>query len=367
MARRGENIYKRKDGRWEGRYIYTYDSNGKAKYRSVYAQSYSKVKELLLLYKQPSSEFSINSSRKTLKFYSDIWLNSVKLKNKESTYCKYKGICENHILPVLGKYQISKISTSLVEKFLLDKLHMEQLSATTVKLYLCILKMIFSYANQDSCQTICCFSALHIHQSSKNMRILNLEEQKKLTNYLKNDMSYIKMGIYLCLCTGIRIGELCALKWKNVSFENKILHINKTMQRISSDDDTEKKTKIIVTPPKTIHSEREIPLTDSVTALLEKYHCKDETYILTGKSDTFVEPHLLQYHFKKCIKDCGIKNTNFHALRHTFATRCVEAGFEIKTLSEILGHSSVNITLNRYVHSSMEWKRSNMEKLEEFI
>jgi len=366
MARKGENIYKRKDGRWEGRYIYTYDNNGKAKYHSVYAKSYTEVRELLQIYKQPSSVLPVNTSCKTLEFYSNVWLSSLKLKNKESTYCRYKGICENHILPFLGKYQISKISTSLVEKFLSDKLCNEQLSATTVKLYLCVLKMIFSYANQEGCQTACCFSALNIQQSPKSMQILNLEEQNIFTKYLKRDMNAVKLGIYLCLCTGIRIGELCALKWKNISFANNTLCVTATMQRISSDD-TEKKTKIIISPPKTIHSEREIPLTDSLMLLLKKYRCEDEAYILTGKTDSFIEPRALQYHFKKYLNECGLENINFHVLRHTFATRCVEAGFEIKTLSEILGHSSVNITLNRYVHSSMEWKRSNMEKLEEFI
>lgn len=366
MARKGENIYKRKDGRWEGRYIYAYDSNGRAKYHSIYAKSYTEIKKLLQLYKPTSKSFSVYSSCKTLEFYCSVWLSSVKLRNKESTYCKYKKICEKHIIPALGSFQISKISTALVEKFLSDKLNVEHLSAATVKLYLCVLKMIFIYANQEGCQTICCFSTLSIQQSSKNMRILSLEEQKKFTEYLKKDMNFIKLGIYLCLYTGIRIGELCALKWKNISLDNKILNVTATMQRISSED-TETKTKVIITPPKTIHSEREIPLNDSLTEVLEKYYCEDEAYILTGKTDLFIEPRALQYHFKKYLNECDLQNINFHVLRHTFATRCVEAEFEIKTLSEILGHSSVNITLNRYVHSSMEMKRSNMKKLEGFL
>ncbi len=366
MARKGENIYKRKDGRWEGRYIYAYDCNGKAKYHSVYAKSYTEIKELLQLYKQKSGALYNTLSSKTLHYYCNEWLNSVRLKNKETTFCKYRTVCEKHIIPILGKYYISKISTSLIEKFLSDKLHLEKLSATTVKFYLSVLKMIFTYANQNGCQTICCFSALNIQQSNKNMRVLDLEEQRQFTTYLKYDMDSVKLGVYLCLYTGIRIGELCALKWKNISFVNNTLHVAATMQRISSDD-TEKKTKIIISTPKTIHSEREIPLTDSLIGLLEKYRCEDEAYILTGRTNSFIEPRALQYHFKKYTNECGIENINFHALRHTFATRCVEAGFEIKTLSEILGHSSVNITLNRYVHSSMEWKRSNMEKLEDYL
>lgn len=137
------------------------------------------------------------------------------------------------------------------------------------------------------------------------------------------------------------------------------------MQRISANDKNSAKTKIVITPPKSKSSVREIPITNSLMKLLEQYRCSENAFLLTGEENRFCEPRIVQYHFRKFVNQCNMENINFHALRHTFETRCVEAGFEIKTLSEILGHSSVN--MNRYVHTSMEWKRSNMEKLEEFL
>ena len=198
------------------------------------------------------------------------------------------------------------------------------------------------------------------------MRVLSVSEQSVLTEYLLDDMDFIKLGIYLSLFTGIRIGELCALKWENINLYEKMLYVKKTMQRIQTYDMLQK-TKVIISSPKSACSLREIPLPDFLCNMLKKYKRADDYFLLSGSVQEYVEPRALQYKFKKIIKDCGLTDVNFHALRHTFATRCVEAGFEIKTLSEILGHSSVKITLDRYVHSSMELKRKNMEKLVSII
>ncbi|MCD7730546.1 MAG: site-specific integrase, partial [Oscillospiraceae bacterium] len=140
--------------------------------------------------------------------------------------------------------------------------------------------------------------------------------------------------------------------------------LSSTMQRIQIEDSLTK-TEVIITEPKSKSSIREIPLNDELCSFLKKYYdnLPTDAFLLTGKNDRFIEPRLLEYKFKKYIKECSLDNINFHALRHTFATRCVENGFEIKTLSEILGHVNVNITLNRYVHSSMEMKRINMERM----
>lgn len=133
------------------------------------------------------------------------------------------------------------------------------------------------------------------------------------------------------------------------------------------DQEKEKRTRIIITPPKSRKSIRHIPIPDGVAQILEGYQRYGNEYLLTGKTNSFVEPRTLQYHFKKILQKSRIQEANYHALRHTFATRCIELGFDIKSLSEILGHASVNITLNRYVHPSMEMKRDNMEKLSELI
>ncbi|MGN0612848.1 MAG: tyrosine-type recombinase/integrase, partial [Porcipelethomonas sp.] len=346
MARKGENIYKRKDGRWEGRYIHHYDKNGKAHYQSVYAASYSEAKAKLLQKKQQTLTPLQSMSYKTLQCYCDEWLISVKLKSKESTYCKYRSICEKHIIPLLGKYPVDKISTALAEQFICSKL--ESFSLRTVGGILCVLKMVIAYAEQENCHTICNFSSLTVKQEQEPIQILTLEEQRQFSMFLRKNMDCCKLGVYLSLYSGIRIGELCALQWKNILLEERILKITATLQRIQSENIEGAKTKIVITSPKSKYSIREIPLTDSLIELLTQYRSNDENYLLTGK-ENYMEPRTLQYRFKNFLEECELKDINFHALRHTFATRCVEAGFEIKTLSEILGHSSVNITLSRYV------------------
>ena len=365
MSRRGENIYKRKDGRWEGRFFDSYDQFGKPKYHSIYAKSYTEVKEKLGFHKK---ENILPNTYKSLKFskYCADWLETVKFKHKESTYGKYRNICKNHIIPEFGGYDASLISSKQIEEFLVAKLNKEELSPKTVNDILWVLKLIFSYIESQNVKTNCNFNNICVRQEQKQMRVLSIEEQKRLTEFLIADMDLSKLGVYLSLYTGIRIGEICALKWENIKLKEQILHIEKTMQRIQVYDE-DNKTKIIITKPKSKCSERDIPLPTFLCERLKKYKCGKDCFLLSGGLENFVEPRLLRYTFGKYMKICSLDNVNFHALRHTFATRCVESGFEIKTLSEILGHSSVKITLDRYVHSSMELKRKNMEKLESIL
>lgn len=365
MSRRGENIYKRKDGRWEGRFFDSYDQYGKPKYHSVYAKSYTEVKEKLGFHSKQNISPSIYKGLKFAIYCTD-WLETVKFKHKESTYSKYRNMCRNHIIPELGGYDAALISSKQIEVFLSEKLNKENLSPKTVSDMLCVLKQIFAYVESQNVKINCNFSSISVHQNQRKIRVLTLEEQKKLTEFLTENMDLNKFGMYLSLYTGIRIGELCALKWKNIKLKEQILHIDKTMQRIQIYDE-EVKTKIVITPPKSKCSERDIPLPKFLCDTLKKFKRGENNFLLSGSSENFVEPRLLRYTFAKYMKICGLDNVNFHALRHTFATRCVESGFEIKTLSEILGHSSVKITLDRYVHSSMELKRKNMEKLESIL
>lgn len=181
-----------------------------------------------------------------------------------------------------------------------------------------------------------------------DMRVLNREEEERLRSTLLFDTDFSKLGVLLCLYTGIRIGEVCALKWGNFNFEAGTLSIYETLQRIQNVDDGSKhKTKIVVTTPKSQNSVRIIPLPDSLINILSRFKLSPRAYILTGCDDKFMEPRVLQYKFKKYAIESGVRNINYHALRHTFATRCIELGFDVKTLSEILGHANVNVTLNR--------------------
>ncbi len=372
MSKKGENIYKRKDGRWEGRYIKFYDKDKKAKYGYVYGKTYKAVKEKLTLKKADIPQ-PIELSSKNSPLYNDVldaWLQSARINIKESTYARYSYIIDSHIRTVLGKYPISKISTQMVEGFVEQKLKSGRLcdggslSPKTVTDMLTIVKSTIDYARYNNLYVICNLSKLSVKKQDKEMRVLSKTEQSSLTKLLLNEMNLCKFGVLLSLYTGIRIGELCALQWEDISIELATLRIRKTMQRIrESNINATKKTKIIITAPKSKCSIREIPLSAFMMEYIKLFEGHPKAYILTGDRNKFVEPRTMQNNFKKYIDECEILNANFHCLRHTFATRCVEVGFEIKSLSEILGHSSVNITLNKYVHSSFDLKIDNMNKL----
>ena len=235
MARKGENIYKRKDGRYEGRYIISYDENGKAKYGYLYDKTYGGVKEKLLRAKSNSPILSsgdkncVNNTK--YEYWLFEWLSKKKLAVKDSTYIRYRNIVDNHIAPTLGKYPISKISTSLMEKFVKEKLEIGKLdksggvSPKMMSDMIVIIKETFKYANSNGVSTICDFSEISIKRSSHEMRVLSNSEEKRLLSVLSSDTDCCKLGVFICLFTGIRIGELCALQWKNISFTDGTLKV----------------------------------------------------------------------------------------------------------------------------------------------
>ena len=371
MSRKGENIYKRKDGRWEGRYIQLYNEQGKPKYGYVYARTYNEVKQFLID-KKASNTIPVISHASNLKYADllDEWMQFSRIHIKESTYARYSQLINTHIKPLLGKYPISKISTQLIEAYIGNQLKCGRmdgsggLSAKTVSDILTIIKSSFDYARYNDVYVICNLSKLSIRQQKKDIRVLTVKEQENLISILTEDMDLFKFGTVFALYTGIRIGELCALMWENISLDNATLKVQKTLQRIQ---DTNKgastKTKIIITEPKSKCSIRDIPIPEFLVEIARQFSDNPKAYILSGDKSKYVEPRTMQNHFKQYVDACGIEDANFHSLRHTFATRCIELGFEIKSLSEILGHANVNITLNRYVHSSFDLKSANMNKL----
>ena len=367
MPRRGENIYKRKDGRWEGRYIKSRTSEGKAKYGYVYAESYKNAKEKL---KEAICHCDINKITKScdIRSWFTQWLIIKNFNIKEATYSRYKRIVDNYIVPVFGSRQIESITTDDVKEYVNKLLTNGKsngqggLSPKTVSDIYFVFKSAMMYADDSGYKLNCNLRSIIIKKRIREMRVLTYDEQDILSNYLREDINLKKLGVLICLYTGIRIGELCALRWENIQLSSRCLCIRETLQRIPSIG-SECKTKIIITAPKTTCSIRNIPIPEFLLPLLFKFQTSPKSYVLTGESDRFVEPRIMQYYFQKCIQEAGIAKVNFHSLRHTFATRCIEAGFETKSLSEILGHSSVNITLDKYVHSSFQLKEENMNKL----
>lgn len=370
MPRKGENIYKRKDGRWEGRYILSYTPEHKAKYAYVYGKTYGEVKRKLT--EEKSKDKKGNSPPPKSSTYNellDTWLHSTHLNTKESTQARYAHLINTHIKPQLGRYPLSQLSTEIIEAFIEQQLtdgrldNQGGLSTKTVTDILTIIKSTVEYARYKDLSIACNLGKLSIKKKEKEMRVLSQSEQEILLKVLTDEMDRYKFGVFLSLYTGIRIGELCALQWEDFCISQSTLRIRKTMQRIQDlGNGSISKTKIVITEPKSQCSVRDIPLPSFIIDIARPFISNPKAYILTG-NDRYIEPRTMQNRFKKYVKESGIADANFHALRHTFATRCVEVGFEIKSLSEVLGHANVNITLNRYVHSSFELKHSNMNKL----
>ncbi|MFR0985310.1 MAG: site-specific integrase [Frisingicoccus sp.] len=192
---------------------------------------------------------------------------------------------------------------------------------------------------------------------------MSRKEQEKLCQYLYSDLNACNIGILISLFTGLRVGEICALRWEDISISEQTIHICRTMQRIQDKSGKNGRTKIVVTTPKSPCSIRTIPIPEELMQILISFQTSRTGYFLTGSCQKYMEPRTMQNRFKAALKNCSVSNANYHALRHTFATRCVELGFDVKSLSEILGHANVNITMNRYVHPSMELKKANMQRL----
>ena len=285
---------------------------------------------------------------------------------KEATYAKYDVIIRKHINPNLGTFTMKNINTVAVEQFSNQLLVRDNLSPKTVRDILFVLHSVLGYVYKQQEGSINRIDIIYPKECTREMRVLTVEEQACFVNYLLKEMDAVKFGILLALLTGMRIGEICALRWQDIDLQAQTITIMNTMQRLPTTDSEEcdAKTRITIGTAKSNKSRRTIPLTDYLEKLCEAMMPPSaQAYVLTGRELHYMEPRTLQYRLKKYTHACNLDDVHFHTLRHTFATRCVEVGFEMKSLSEILGHASVKITLDRYVHSSLELKRSNMEKL----
>ncbi len=360
MARHGENIRKRKDGRWEGRYAVFSEEKGKKIYRSVYADTYNGVRKKLELQKNLlKSEASghtgqIEAHPILFSNTAKEWLSEVKCDKKISTYVKYRTVYKKHIEPLLQETAVSDVSCDLADMI------SGHLSESMKKSVYCVLNQIFKYASQKYGIEVPALKKYTFTVRKKPVQVLSKKEQEKLVSALNQKTDVYKMAVLLGLFTGLRLGELCALKWSDIDFGNKILMVRRTVQRLSTGSSG---TVLVETAPKSEYSRREIPLPETAVTLLIKFRNKNEYIFGVDKP---LEPRTLQYHFKKILKEANLQDKNFHMLRHTFSTNCIERGTDVKSLSELLGHSDVQITLNRYVHPSMETKRQYLNSLSQF-
>ena len=193
--------------------------------------------------------------------------------------------------------------------------------------------------------------------------VLTEEEQLRLIRYVREHPVPRNLGLFMALSTGMRIGEICALQWENIDLSRKLIRVDKTVMRIYHPERKDARSEVVVGPPKSSASCRDIPIYDELAALLAGARPKEinKVYFLTGKKKP-TEPRCYRNWFQHVLDEVGIPRINFHALRHTFASRCIERGGDSKTVSELLGHADISTTLGLYVHPGMDQKRRTIEK-----
>lgn len=287
------------------------------------------------------------------------WIEYKKISIKESTYCNYLFIIEKYLNPEFRGKNIEKIQNY---NYYIQEL-LKKLSSKTVRDIINVLKSILKYYENEY-NSILQIKRINLPKLEKSgLKILNQKEKLKLEKYCIEKGNLKTLGIIVCLNTGMRVGEICSLKWKNIDLEDKKIYVDKTLQRIYNKN--KRNSNLIIDKPKTDSSIRGIPINQKIYEILKQLRkkYKDEDYFLSGRDSEIVEPRNYQYTFKSVLKECKLKPYKFHILRHTFATNCIEVGMDAKSLSEILGHSNVDITLGIYVHSSDKIKKKYLEKL----
>ena len=314
--------------------------------------------------KTKRSDFIMKRKNLTVEQATKKFLKTTKSTVRESTFANYTFTCERHIIPYFKDKEITKLKGEHINEFMQSKLKNggldgKPLSPKTVNDMVSILqKIIKEYSNTN-------ITVKKISCPKQEVNIFTKTECKKLNSYVSIGTDSKKLGVVIIMLTGIRIGEMCALKWEDINLDNGIISITKTLQRIKITGNTKKrKTKIIITDPKTPTSIRQIPIPSNLLNRLREWEfpTNGDTYVLTN-TRKYIEPRIFQKYFKKCLQTCEVKDNNVHSLRHTFATTAVSNGVDNKTLSIFLGHSDVSFTMNQYVHPDMEHKRVQIEKI----
>ena len=372
MSRRGDCIHKRKDNRWEGRYIKEYVC-GKAKYASVYGKTYSETKQKLNEYINKSSKQQQTSI--TTELFSESiydWLNHIKDNIKLQSYHQYTFCAEKYVIPHIGQLKSKDINSHIINELLssLSKNGKSDgaggLSESTLNSvrYIIMSTLHFLIDNKKIANIT---GKVSISKKSKRTEpeIFTNDEFLQLERFLYQEMNTSKLGVLLCMYTGLRIGEVCALQWKDIDLDEKCLSVTKNAQRIiNSDNDNSSKTSLQICLPKTEYSVRRIPLTRNLIHVIKALisNVNKEHFIITN-TEKIPDPRTLENKYKRYLREADISAKNFHVLRHSFASRCIESGMDIKSLSSILGHSTVTITMNRYVHPSVNYKLEQMERM----
>ncbi|MBO1308895.1 site-specific integrase [Enterococcus sp. 669A] len=354
MPRRGENIYKRKDGRWEGRYHIGRKSNGRLRYGYVYGKSYREVKDKIgpLRKKMELLAHYHAVGGMTYQEWMSLWLSEVQDTVKESTFSSYSYKVQQYLLPHLAELSLSEITEEHVQKVVKHWLE-DGLSVSSVKLIVGLLSRTLKAAEgKGKIARNPCKEVKLPKGKKKKVRALSKLEQKRLEKVVAKEKGDNGLPAILAMHTGMRIGEIAALKWENVLFDQNLILVESTYQRVSVADTNQ--TVLHYGSVKSASSCRVIPMSDKIRKDLQAKKLKADNEFVFSVNGKPCEPRLLTYHFHQIRKKAKLEDVHFHQLRHTFATRCLESGADIPSVSALLGHSSTQMTLDIYSDSMLE-------------
>lgn len=282
---------------------------------------------------------------------------------KETTMAVYGLQLQTHLLPAFGDRTM--IEEKDVQQFVVDKLN-KGLSERTTKDVLIVLKMVVRWANKHAgwdnrtdWEII-----FPTRREQTELEVMTVADQQKIVKYVKENFTFRNLGLQICLFTGLRIGEVCGLKWSDYNFSNNTLTINRTVERIYAIDNDQRKSRVVVSTPKTASSNRTIPMNKELQKVLKELgKVVNKDFYIISNSDKPIEPRTYRNYYNKVLSQLGIAKLKFHGLRHSFATRCIENNCDYKTVSVLLGHADVSTTMNLYVHPNMEHKKKCIEKI----
>ena len=368
MSKRGENVRKRKDGRWEARFRNGVDKNDAPIYSSVYGKTYKEAKEKRqLMLNAPNLRYTHSSL-----CFGDVqklWATQNNIHLKASTERKYAFLLQRHILPEFENKKISQITAPVINAFLAEKMKNGRLdgkgglSAAYVRSIMLIISSIMLFAVSEKYCPPLSSNICKPVATPKETPTLSPQQREKLESAISENPSPTAVGIFIALYAGLRIGEICALSWNDIDLDNKLITVRHTVSRITAPEDTERKSVLIIDSPKTPASLRTIPICSKLNHFLKAAKPQTHSGYVVSTTNNFVSPRTFEYRFHATLKKHHIQDIHFHGLRHTFATRCIERSVDIKSLSQILGHTSEAITLKTYAHSSLDLKRMQLEKL----
>lgn len=303
---------------------------------------------------------------KTIREIALAWKSDKQRYVKQSTYAAYALVLENHILPTFGDCET--LSEKLVQEFVLQKLD-GGLGIKTVKDMLIVLRMVMKFGVKNGWMNYQEWDIKYpTVESNKDIEVLTVADHKKILDFIKQNFTFRNLGIYISLTTGLRIGEICGLKWSDINTDSGIITVNRTIERIYVVEGERRHTELVINSPKTKNSCREIPMNKELLAMVKplKKVVNVNFYVLTNEEKP-TEPRTYRNYYHRLMKYLDIPRLKYHGLRHSFATRCIESNCDYKTVSVLLGHANITTTLNLYVHPNMEQKKRCITQMLKYL